>query len=158
GTQKAPQGAAELKAVNDLTALIKSLAELRGRNAEWAERAVRAAETLTPQEALKAHVIELVASDVPSLLSAADGRKVKLPSGEVTLKTKNARIVTLDVGWRTRLLKTLTDPNIAFILMTLGMYGLIFELSSPGAVLPGVLGVICLLIGLYGVSVLPVSA
>jgi membrane-bound serine protease (ClpP class) len=154
----APAGAADLKAVNDMVALIKSLAELRGRNADWAERAVRRAETLTAQEALAAKVIDLVAPDIPALLAAIDGRKVKLATGEVTLRTKGAHILEIETGWRMRLLQILTDPNIAFILMTLGMYGLIFELSSPGAVLPGILGLICLLIGLYGLSVLPVSA
>jgi membrane-bound serine protease (ClpP class) len=154
----APEGAAGLKAVNDLVALIKSLAEMRGRNAQWAEDAVRKAETLTAQEALKAHVVEILAPDLPALLAAADGRKVMLATGEVTLHTKNARVVEAETGWRTGLLRILTDPNIAFILMTIGMYGLIFELSNPGSIFPGILGTICLVIGLYALSVLPVSS
>lgn len=153
----APPGAADMKAVNDLVALIKSLAELRGRNVEWGERAVREAATLTASEALKDNVIDLVAPDLDTLLSAADGRSVRTDGEALTLATANARIEHVEIGWASRFLMLITDPNIAFILMTLGMYGLIFELSNPGSILPGVLGTLCLIVALYGLSVLPVN-
>jgi membrane-bound serine protease (ClpP class) len=153
----APPGAADLKAVNDLVALIKGLADLRGRNAEWAERAVRHAESLTASEALDKSVIDIVADDVPDLLAKIDGRKVKLGSVEHTIKTKDATIEYGEIGWATRLLMIITDPNVAFLLMTLGMWGLILEMSHPGAVFPGLFGAICLILGLYALSVLPVS-
>ncbi len=153
----APQGASDLKAVNDLVSLIRSLAELRGRNADWGEKAVREAATLTATQAVAEHVADLVADDLPALLDAVDGRIVKVQSKDVTLRTKGATVTPAKIGWTTRVLIVLTDPNIAFILMTLGMYGLIFELSNPGAVLPGLVGGICLLIGLYALSVLPLN-
>lgn len=155
--RQAPPGAADLKAVNDLVALIKGLAELRGRNVEWAERAVRQAETLTAREALDKTVIDVVANDIPDLLSKIDGRTVKLGATEHTIKTKGAAIEYGEIGWTTRLLMIITDPNVAFLLMTLGMWGLILEMSHPGAVFPGLFGAICLILGLYALSVLPVS-
>ena len=155
--KKAPEGAADLKAVNDLVALIKSLAELRGRDIDWGERAVREAATLTASEALKAHVIDLIAPDLDALVAALNGREVKTSAGEITLKTAGAHIEQAPVPWATRFLMVITDPNIAFILMTLGMYGLIFELAHPGTVLPGLIGATCLVLGLYALSVLPVN-
>jgi membrane-bound serine protease (ClpP class) len=143
--------------VEDLVALIKGLAELRGRNVEWAERAVRQAATLTAREALEKSVIDVVANDIPELLDQIDGRTVKLAAGEHTIKSKGAVIEYGEPGWVTRFLMVITDPNVAFILMTLGMYGLIFELSNPGAIFPGLLGAICLVVGLYALSVLPVN-
>jgi membrane-bound serine protease (ClpP class) len=160
GTPKEPQappGAADLKAVNDLVALIKGLADLRGRNAAWAERAVREAETLTAREALDKTVIDVVANDVSDLLAQIDGRKVKLGATEHMIETKGAAIEYGKIGWTTRLLMIVTDPNVAFLLMTLGMWGLILEMSHPGAVFPGLFGAICLILGLYALSVLPVS-
>ncbi len=154
---QAPPGAADLKAVNDLVALIKGLADLRGRNVEWAERAVRQAETLTAREALDKNVVDVVANDLPDLLSQIDGRKVKLGTNEHTIKTKGAAIEYGEIGWTTRLLMIITDPNVAFLLMTLGMWGLILEMSHPGAVFPGLFGAICLILGLYALSILPVS-
>lgn len=154
---EAPFGAASLKAVNDLVALIKSLAELRGRNAEWAERAVRRAETLTAREALEQNVADVVAADIPDLLSQIDGRKVKLGALDHTIKTAGAVTEYGEIGWTTRLLMIITDPNVAFLLMTLGMWGLILEMSHPGAVFPGLFGAICLILGLYALSVLPVN-
>lgn len=155
--KKAPESAADMKAVNDLVALIKSLAELRGRDAEWGERAVRDAATLTASEALKSHVIDLVAPDLDALVAALDGREVKTAAGEATLKTAGAHVEHAPIPWATRFLMVITDPNIAFILMTLGMYGLIFELAHPGTVLPGLIGATCLVLGLYALSVLPVN-
>ena len=153
----APSGASDLKAVNDMVALIRSLAEARGRNADWAERAVREAATLTAQQAVTEKVVDLVAPSLPALLDAIDGRIVTMDDKTQTLHTKGAQIVTAEIGWATRILMVLTDPNIAFILMTLGIYGMIFELANPGAVLPGLLGGVCLLLGLYALSVLPVN-
>ena len=145
------------KAVNDAVAYIRALADLRGRNADWAERAVREAATLTAEDAVAKNAADLTAGGVPALLTAVDGRTVKVGEREVTLATKEAAVDERPMTWRDELLATITDPNIAFIFMMLGVYGLIFELSNPGAIFPGVIGAICLLIGLYAMSVLPVS-
>jgi membrane-bound serine protease (ClpP class) len=153
----APKDAAAAKAVNDAVAYITGLARLRGRNAEWAERAVREAASLTPQDALEKGVIELLAPDLPALLAAADGRKVALEGKEAVLATGGAALELRPPGWRTRLLAAITDPNIALILMLIGVYGLIFEFMSPGMVLPGVLGAIALLVGLFALNTLPID-
>lgn len=157
GAGSAPEDAHGAKAVSDLAAYIRSLAELRGRNAEWAEQAVRQAASLTASEALEKGVIELIASDIPDLLNQADGRTVTLNGESRTLETDGLAIETFEPSWRIRLLSAITDPNIAFILMMIGVYGLIFEMANPGAVVPGVLGGICLLVGLYALSVLPLN-
>ncbi len=145
------------KAVNDAAAYIRSLAHLRGRNAEWAEDAVRTADSLTAGEALDRGVIDVVAANETELLSQIDGRTVQLGDRQVTLETEGMRLVEIEPTWRTRLLSVLTDPNVAFILMLIGIYGIIFELANPGAVVPGVIGATCLLLGLYALSVLPLS-
>src|SRR6266481_1531467 len=146
------------KATNDAVALIRSLAELRGRNADWAEKAVREAASLSASGALQAKVIDLVARNPTELLHLIDGRTVELAGGDTRrLATKGLTIERLDPGWLIRLLSVITDPNVAFILLMVGIYGLIFEFSSPGAIAPGVVGTICLLLGLYALNMLPIN-
>ncbi|MEH2528365.1 MULTISPECIES: NfeD family protein [unclassified Bradyrhizobium] len=146
------------KATNDAVALIRSLAELRGRNADWAEKAVREAASLSANAALQANVIDLVAGDQAELLRQIDGRAVEVAGGDTRhLATSDAAREAIDPGWVSGMLRVITDPNVAFILMLVGIYGLIFELSSPGAVAPGVIGTICLLLGLYALNMLPIN-
>lgn len=146
------------KATNDAVALIRSLAEMRGRNADWAEKAVREAASLSANAALHEKVIDLVARDQAELLRQIDGRAVEVAGGETRhLATRDATREAIDAGWILRFLRVITDPNVAFILMLVGIYGLIFELSSPGAVAPGVIGTICLLLGLYALNMLPIN-
>ena len=146
------------KATNDAVALIRSLAELRGRNADWAEKAVREAASLSANAALQANVIDLIAHDPADLLRQIDGRRVEVAGGDTRqLATRDAGREVIDPGWTSRFLRVITDPNVAFILMLVGIYGLIFELSSPGAVAPGVIGTICLLLGLYALNMLPIN-
>ncbi len=145
------------KATNDAAAYIRSLAESRGRNVQWAEKAVRESISATESEALKEHVIDLVEKDIPSLLSDIDGRKVRTPLGERVLRTKGARVVREGISLRLRILNFISDPNVAYILMLLGFYGLFFELTSPGAVFPGVAGGICLILAFYAFQTLPVN-
>lgn len=158
GRKEHPQeDAMEHKIVNDAVAYLKGLANMRGRNAEWAEKAVREAATLTAEEAVKQNVIDLVATDVGDLLQRLDGRKVIVSGRTLTLATSGLIVELLKPDWRSRLLAVLTDPNIAYILMLLGIYGLIFEFSNPGAIVPGVLGSICLLLALFAFQVLPIN-
>jgi membrane-bound serine protease (ClpP class) len=156
-TQPTDATAADRKAVNDAVAFIKSLAQLRGRNVEWAEKAVREAATLTASEALEAKVIDLVASDVEDLLRQSDGRKVQVSGAEKTLATAGRSLAFVEIDWRTEFLSVISDPNIAYILLMIGIYGIIFEFWNPGFVAPGVIGAICLLVGLMALSVLPVN-
>jgi membrane-bound serine protease (ClpP class) len=149
--------AMERKAVNDAVAYIRSLAELRGRNADWAEQAVREGMSLSANAALDAKVIDLVASDLPELLRAIDGRVVKLQSREVTLKTEGMVLREVLPDWRTELLQLITNPNVAYLLMLIGIYGLLLEGYNPGAVLPGVVGAISLLLALFAFQVLSVN-
>ena len=149
--------AMERKLVNDATAYIGGLAKLRGRNAEWAEEAVRGAASLTAEDALAKGVIDLVAPDLDTLLDQIDGRRVQVRGQELVLQTRGLPLVVVTPDWRTRLLATLTDPNVAFILLLVGFYGLIFELANPGSVLPGVMGGVSLLLALYAFEVLPVN-
>lgn len=159
GKGRAPSGGAmEKKAVHDAAAYIRSLAQLRGRNAEWAERAVREAESLSAEEALKLKVIDFVAADLPELLQKAEGRKVKLAAGEATLALSAAAVVTVERNWKERLLAAIADPNIALILMMLGVYGLLFEFYTPGFGVAGIIGAICLLLALYALAMLPINA
>jgi membrane-bound serine protease (ClpP class) len=151
-------GAMEKKAVHDAAAYLRSLAQLRGRNAEWAERAVREAESLSAEEALKLKVIDFVAADLPELLQKAEGRKVKLAAGEVTLALGAADVVTVERNWKEGLLAAIADPNIALILMMLGVYGLLFEFYTPGFGVAGIVGAICLLLALYALAMLPINA
>lgn len=146
------------KMVNDAAAYIRSLAELRGRNAEWGERAVREAASLPAEDALKHHVIDLMAVDVPQLLRRLDGRTVQVAGGvQRTLHTRGLRVEYLKPGWRTRLLGVVTHPDVAYILMLVGIYGLLFEFATPGYVLPGVTGAVSLLLALYAFQVLPIN-
>jgi membrane-bound serine protease (ClpP class) len=145
------------KRVHDAAAYIRGLAQLRGRNKEWAEKAVREAVSLSSEEALKSGVIDLVADDVTLLLKQLHGRKVNVLGQERALDTANISIVSFEPDWRSRVLAVITDPSIAYILMLIGVYGLFFEFSHPGFLLPGVAGVICLLLALFAFQLLPVN-
>ncbi|WP_300338416.1 nodulation protein NfeD [Accumulibacter sp.] len=145
------------KQVNDAAAFIRGLAQRHGRNAEWAERAVREAVTLTASEALREQVIDVVASDLPDLLAQIDGRRVQLQSGTVTLATRSLATQELPPDARHRLLSVIANPSFALILMMIGIYGLIFEFSSPGFGVPGTVGAICLLLALFALQMLPVN-
>lgn len=157
GKAAEPKSAMERKQVHDAAAYLRGLAQLRGRNADWAERAVREAVSLTAQEALKQNVIEVLATDVPDLMAQLDGRPVTVLGQTQRLATKGAPVLALGPGWRTRLLAVITNPGIALLLMTIGVYGLIFEFMNPGFVAPGVIGAICLLMGLYALQLVPVN-
>lgn len=156
---KSPGGgsAMERKVVNDAVAYIRGLATLRGRNAEWAEQAVREAASLEADQALKLKVIDVVAPTIDALMEQLHGRKVQLPGGERALNTRTIQLETVTPDWRNKLLATITNPNVAYILMLIGIYGLIFEFSNPGAILPGVVGAICLLVALFAFQVLPIN-
>jgi membrane-bound serine protease (ClpP class) len=154
---KAPQDTLTKKQTHDAAAYIRGLAQLRGRNAEWGERAVREAVSLSADEALAQKVIDVTARDVPQLLTKLDGRKVTTAAGERVLATAGAAQVILEPDWKSRFLAVITDPSVALILMMLGIYGLFFEFSNPGFVLPGVVGAICLLLGLFALNMLPVN-
>jgi membrane-bound serine protease (ClpP class) len=153
----APGSTLQHKQINDASAYIRSLAQMRGRNAEWAEQAVREAVSLSADEALKLNVIDLIAGDVPGLLKKLDGRKVNVLGVERTLDLKGANIVTQEPDWRSRLLSVIADPSIAYLLMLAGIFGLFFEFSNPGFVLPGVVGAISLLLALFAFQMLPVN-
>lgn len=152
-----PRSAMERKAVNDAVAYLRSLAELRGRNAEFAEAAVRDAATLTASQARERQVVEIVADDLDTLLRQAQGRKVRLARGDATLDVAGQAVTRVMPDWRARLLAVLTEPTVAYLLLLIGLYGLVFEGYSPGAILPGMVGVICLLLAAYGLQVLPVN-
>jgi len=145
------------KAVQDAAAYIRSLAQLRGRNAEWAERAVREAVSLSADEALKHKVIDLVAADLPQLLERLDGRTLNVNGRKVTLATRGAATLALEPDWRARFLGFITDPSIAYVLILLGVYAIFFEFMNPGLVMPGVTGALALLLGAYALHLLPVN-
>jgi membrane-bound serine protease (ClpP class) len=156
--QEAPPGdAMSRKAVSDAVAYIKGLAQLRGRNAEWAEKAVREAVSLPADEAVKSNVADLIASDIPDLLKKVNGRTIEIAGVKRTLQTEGAALVRLEPDWRSRLLGVITDPSIAYILMLIGIYGILFEFYSPGMVFPGVIGAVCLLIAMYALQMLPIN-
>ena len=169
GDKTAPAPAAEAKTapddkdamtkkmVNDAAAYIRGLAEMRGRNADWAERAVREAASLPAEAALEAGVIDIMATDLSDLLRQAHGKRVKVLGEERVLETRNLAVERIEPDWRNELLAVITNPNIAYILMLLGIYGLFFELANPGNILPGVIGGISLLLALYALQVLPVN-
>lgn len=152
-----PGGAMDRKVLNDAVAYIRTLAQLRGRNAEWAEKAVREAATLTAEEAVQEKVVDLMAGSVDDLLDRIDGRTVRTAAGERTLATRHARVIVVEPSWKTRLLAVITDPSVAFILLMIGIYGVIFEFMSPGHVGPGVVGAICLIVGFMALSVMPLN-
>jgi membrane-bound serine protease (ClpP class) len=152
-----PSTAMERKVVNDAVAYIRSLAELRGRNAEWAEQAVRGAASLSANAALHEKVIDVVARDIPDLLAQIDGREVKMGERTVKLVTRDLPIQRLKPDWRTELLAVITNPTVAYGLMLIGIYGLLFEGYNPGAVFPGVVGTICLLLALFAFQILSVN-
>lgn len=159
GTDNAPSSAQAMlnKQTNDAAAYIRGLAELRGRNAEWADKAVRESVSLSAQEALKLNVIDLIATDMAQLLRQLDGRRLTVLGQERRLATAAAEIIDIQPDWRTRLLAVITDPGIAYILLMIGFYGLLFEFYSPGLVAPGVIGGISLLLALFALQLLPVS-
>lgn len=146
-----------MKVTNDAVAFIRTIAEKRGRNVDWAEDAVRNSVSITEQEALQNNVIDLVAVDDNDLLRLLDGREVKLASGTKILHTKGVEIIQNEMGFFAKVLDKMSDPNIAYLLMMLGFYGILFELFSPGAIFPGIAGVISLILGFYAMSMLPVN-
>ncbi|WP_372611246.1 nodulation protein NfeD [Halomonas sp.] len=149
--------AMERKVLEDAVSYIRSLAQRHGRNAEWAEEAVREALNLTASEALERNVIDLVAVDIDDLLTQVDGRTVVMEDGERILDTANLTIERFDPDWRTQFLAVITNPNVAYFLMIIGFYGLIFELASPGSLVPGTIGIISLLLALFAFQVLPIN-
>ncbi len=159
GTPEKRRGetAMERKVLEDAVAYIRSLAERHGRNADWAEQAVREAVNLTAREALEQNVTDVVATDLDDLLTQIDGRTVVMEDGERTLATADLVIERFDPGWRTKLLAVITNPNVAYFLMIIGFYGLIFELSNPGGLVSGTIGIISLLLALFAFQVLPVN-
>jgi len=152
-----PGSAMERKVVNDAVAYIRGLAELRGRNAEWAEQAVRGAASLSANAALDAKVIDVIARDLPDLLARIDGREVHIDNRSVKLATRDLSLVHMKPDWRTELLAVITNPTVAYGLMVIGIWGLLLEGYNPGAVLPGVTGAVCLLIALFAFQILSVN-
>jgi membrane-bound serine protease (ClpP class) len=157
GKQEAPADAMSAKQINDASAYIRGLAQLRGRNVEWAEQAVRQASSLSAEEALKLKVIDYLARDLAELLRQLDGKVFAAANMDVRLQTVDAPLISLEPDWRTRLLAVITNPSVALILMMIGVYGLIFEFSNPGSGVGGVLGGISLILGLYALQLLPVN-
>lgn len=147
----------EDKIISDSVAYIRSLAQMRGRNVEWAEQAVREAASISAEDALAKRVIEILATDISDLLTQLDGRTVQAAFGIQALATQGLAVTLQEPDWRTRLLAVITNPNIAYILMLIGIYGLIFELYSPGGIVPGVAGAICLALALYALNILPIN-
>jgi membrane-bound serine protease (ClpP class) len=145
------------KIENDAAAFVRTVALERGRNAEWAEKAVRESVSITEREAVKLKVVDLVADSVPDLLDKVDGRSVKTTRGPVTLQTRGAVVRPIEIGFRDRVLNVITDPNVAYVLMMLGMLGLFFELSNPGVILPGVVGGIALILAFFAFQSLPIN-
>jgi membrane-bound serine protease (ClpP class) len=145
------------KITNDAVASIRTLAEKRKRNADWAEKAVRESVNITEREALELNVIDYVSPTLDSLLSMMDGRIVDMDGNDYELDTKNAEITTVEMNWRFRILDRISDPNIAYILLMLGIYGIFFELSNPGSIFPGVVGVIFLILAFFSMQTLPIN-
>ena len=145
------------KIVNDTVAFVKNIAKTRGRNADWAEKAVVKSVSITEDEAVKLNVVDFISPDLPSLLAKIDGKVVKLNGVTRTLQTKGVQPKPIEMSWRDRLLDVISNPTIAYILLMLGIYGIFFELSSPGAILPGVVGGIFLILAFYALQMLPVN-
>ncbi len=158
GTASQPSGDAKRrKVINDAAAYIRSLADLHGRNGDWAERAVREGVSLSAESAVKLGVVDLIAPNLDSLLQAVDGRLVRVGETQVMLNTAGAAIVERPPDWKTRLLAVISDPNVAYILMLVGIYGLIYEFANPGVILPGTVGALSLLLALYAFQLLPIN-
>jgi membrane-bound serine protease (ClpP class) len=157
GQEPLPGSAMERKVLNDAIAYIRGLAEARGRNADWAERAVREAATLTAEGALAENVIDLIANDQAELLAAIHGREVTIDNRTVTLDTEGLDIEAIEPSWRIKILTTISNPEIAVLLVLIGIYGLLLEGYNPGAIVPGVVGVIALLLAAYALQVMPVN-
>ena len=147
----------DAKATNDAAAFIRSIAKKRNRNVQWAEEAVRTSTAITETEALEKKVIDLVAANTQELLQRIDGRRIALAGGTRTLHTRNARIETFEMSLSEQILDKISDPNLAYILLLLGFYGIMFELYNPGAILPGIVGGICLILAFYAMHTLPVN-
>ena len=145
------------KIANDAAAFARTIAAARGRNAEWAERAVRESVSITEREAVELNVVDLVAASLPDLLASIDGRRVTTAGGPVTLQTRGVGVRPIEIGIRDRILTVITDPNIAYLLMMAGMLGLFFELSNPGAIVPGVVGGISLILAFFAFQSLPIN-
>lgn len=145
------------KATNDAAAFIRSIAEKRNRNVSWAEKAVRQSLSLSETEALKENVIDLIAKNLDSLIIQLDGKKVETAKGIKTINTKNANLHFIEMSIIQKILDIVSDPNVAYILLMIGIYGLIFELSNPGSILPGIVGVICLVLAFYSLHTLPIN-
>jgi membrane-bound serine protease (ClpP class) len=145
------------KVLNDMAAYGRSIAQERGRNAEWIERAIRESVSITAEEAVKIKVVDIVAPDLEALLKTLDGREVTIRGGVLTLDTDNLRLRYYKPGFRDKVLRTISDPNIAYILMMIGLAGLYFELAHPGVVFPGVIGAISLILAFYSFQTLPVN-
>ena len=145
------------KVVNDMASYARGIAKQRGRNAEWVEKAIRESVSITAEEAVKKHVVDLLAANIQELLKAIDGREVEVAGQKITLKTSGLNLVYYRLGFRDRVLRTISDPNIAYILMMIGMAGLYFELAHPGAIFPGVIGAISLVLAFYSFQTLPVN-
>ena len=145
------------KVVNDMAAYARGIAEDKGRNGEWVEKAIRESVSITADEAHAKNVVDLVVKDMDDLLKGLDGREVNMPSGKITLKTTDLKKVHFKPGFRDKILKTISDPNIAYILMMIGLAGLYFEFSHPGAIFPGVIGAISLILAFFSFQTLPVN-
>ncbi len=145
------------KVENDAVAYIRGIAEKKGKNADWAEKAVRESVSISAEEALKLNVIDIVSPSLEKLLSDINNRKVELITGEKVLNTENVEIKPMEMGWRHRILDAISNPNVAYILMMIGLAGLYFELSNPGAIVPGVIGGICLILAFYAFQTLPIN-
>ncbi|MGB5964941.1 MAG: nodulation protein NfeD [Sulfurimonadaceae bacterium] len=154
-TNTSAHSTAEKKAINDAIAYITSLAQMNDRNVTWAINAVESAESLSAEDALRLGVIDLIADNTETLLKKVDGRSIKLLGAEVELRTKESVIMTFEADWKSRFLSIITDPNIAYILLLIGIYGIFFELMNPGAIIPGVIGVISGVIALYALNMIP---
>jgi len=146
------------KVTNDLASKVEGIAEKRGRNKEWAIKAVREASAITSTKALKINVIEVIAENLPELLKKVDGREVKLASGKITLNTKDAKVVRFQMDWKHKLLNLLADPNLAYLFMIIGFLGIYAEFSHPGLIVPGIIGVVCIVLFLMASQVLPINS
>lgn len=157
GMQGTPDSIMSAKATNDAAAFIRAIADKRKRNLQWAEEAVRNSVSIPEKEALENHIIDLVVNNEADLLNQVDGKQVELNSGTKTLHTKHARVENFEMGMFQKMLNFISDPNVAYLLMMLGFYGILFELYNPGAILPGIVGVISLVLAFYSMHTLPVN-